>query len=104
MHNTKTVPVTHIEGVASQQDIARILAAQYAHMTEEDARATLSTVNSPVWSNDELMAEFEVSHFNPPYVHVIKKDSGERGTVAFIDKPRLYFAFQAESKDDARTA
>lgn len=103
MDKTTVAPNTNIEIVASQQDVVRILAAQYAHMSVDDARAALSRINSPVWSNDELMEIFEVSHFDPPYVHVIRKDNGVRGTVAFIDTPRLYFAFQPEETNDART-
>ena len=94
---------TDIEIVAAQQDITRILTAQYSHMPIDDARAILSTINSPVWSNDELLDVFEVSHFDPPYVHVIRKENGDRGTVAFIDKPRLYFAFQPGNSNAERT-
>ena len=103
MDKTKSAPNTDIEIIASQQDIVRILTAQYAHMSAEETRAVLGTINSPIWSNDELLETFEVSHFDPPYVHVIQKENGERGTVAFIDKPRLYFAFQPEKAHDART-
>jgi len=102
MDKTKIAPNTDIEIVASQQGVARILAAQYAHMSSDEAKAALARTNNPVWSNDELMEVFEVSHFDPPYVHVIKKADGTRGTVAFIDTPRLYFAFQEET-NDART-
>jgi hypothetical protein len=46
-----------------------------------------------VWTSEELLAQYEVSHFDPPYVHVIRKSDGVRGTVAYTDEPRLYFSF-----------
>lgn len=102
MSNNASPQNTDIPIIASQKDIINILAAQYAHMTTEEAKEILARTNNQVWSNDELLELFEVSHFDPPYVHVIQKDNGMRGTVAFIDKPRLYFAFQPET-NDART-
>ena len=100
----KLAPNTDIEIVASQQDVTRILKAQYSHMSLDAAKSALLRTNSNVWTNEELVADFELSHFDPPYVHVIRKTDGVRGTVAFIDQPRLYFAFQPEEKNDARTA
>lgn len=91
---------TNINIVASQNDVARILNSQYAHMSLADARAALLRTNSDVWSNEELLDTFEVSSFDPPYVNVIRKADGQRGTVAFIDTPRLYFAFQPEETND----
>lgn len=104
MDKTTTAPNTDIEIVASQSDVARILAAQYSHMSLDEARSVLARTNNPVWSNDELVEIFEIHMFDPPYVHVIRKSDGVRGTVAFIETPRLYFAFQPEETNDARTA
>lgn len=52
--------------------------------------------NETVWTSEELLDTFEVSHFEPPYVHVIRKADRARGTVAFNDDPRLYFAFRPQ--------
>lgn len=99
----KTIPSTDIPVNASQQDVIRTLAAQYAHMDQGEARAALERLHDPVWTNDELLAQFELTTFDPPCVHVIRKADGVRGTVAYIDSPRLYFAFQPEENDDAGT-
>ena len=104
MSNTAQTPHTNIEINASNKDVVRILAAQYAHMDQAAARATLAKTHNPVWTNEELLDLFEVSHFDPPYAHVIRKIDGVRGTVAFIDTPRLYFAFHTEEPNDAGTA
>ena len=99
----KAIPSTDIEVNASQQDVIRTLAAQYAHMEQGEARTALERLHDPVWTNDELLERFELSHFDPPLVHVIRKADGKRGTVAYIDSPRLYFAFHPEENYDAGT-
>jgi hypothetical protein len=103
MTTPKTIPRTDIQVNASQQDVIRTLAAQYSHMDQGEARTALERLHNPVWTNDELMERFELSHFEPPFVHVIRKTDSVRGTVAYIDSPRLYFAFQPEENDDAGT-
>ena len=97
------MPNADIEINASKDDVIRILAAQYAHMDQGEARAFLERTHKPVWSNEELLTHFEVSHFDPPFVHVIQKETRTRGTVFFIDKPRLYFDFQPEENNDTGT-
>lgn len=93
---------TNINIAASQNDIARLLNTQYGDMSIDEARAVLLRTNHDVWSNEELLETFEVSNFDPPYVNVIRKADGQRGAVAFINTPRLYFAFQPEETNDAR--
>lgn len=89
-----------IEFAASSAALIDALEKQYAHMDQGEARAALENLHQPVWSNDELLDVFEVSHFEPPFVHVIRKTDGTRGTVVFVDSPRLYFSFQAEEKKE----
>lgn len=101
MTSLEQMPNANIQVNASQADVVRILAAQYAHMDQGEARTMLERVHSPVWSNDELLEHFEAAHFDPPFVHVIRKADGVRGTVVFIDTPRLYFDFQSEEQNDA---
>jgi hypothetical protein len=104
MTSLKTTPSTDIRVNASLQDVVRILAAQYAHMAVDEARAALGRLHDPVWSDDELLEQFEIASFKPPYVHVSRKKDGIRGTVAYIDSPRLYFDFQPEENyDTAKT-
>lgn len=63
----------------------------------DEIRAVLEEqFHEQVWNSEQLMDTFEVSHFDPPYVHVIRKVDGVRGTVAFNDDPRFYFAFRPE--------
>ncbi|NDC55298.1 MAG: hypothetical protein EBZ69_00425 [Alphaproteobacteria bacterium] len=92
--------ITNISVDASNADVAAVLKAQYGHLENGEVRAMLEVSCGPVWTNDELLEVFEVSHFEPPYVHVIRKEDGKRGTVMFVDTPRFYFSFTAEENHE----
>lgn len=104
MTQPKITPSAEFQLTASRQDVIRMLAAQFSHMTEDEARAALARLHNPVLSNNELLEQFEIFHFDAPIVHVIRKSDGARGTMAYIDAPRFYFAFEPEENNDARTA
>jgi hypothetical protein len=91
---------TDIVVVASNNDVVALLKNQYGHLEKGEARTLLEQTPTLVWSNDELLETFEVSHFAPPYVHVIRKEDGQRGTVMFLDDPRLYFSFSTEDENE----
>ena len=50
------------------------------------------------WTAEELLREFTVIRFVPPYVLVVRKSDGVRGTLEFTDRPRVYFAFQRSDR------
>lgn len=77
--------------------LRNVIKEQLAQRGPDEIRAVLEEqCGEQVWDSEQLMDTFEVSHFNPPYVHVIRKADGARGTVAFNDDPRFYFAFRPE--------
>lgn len=77
--------------------LRNVIKEQLALRGPDEIRAVLEEqCNEQVWNSEQLMDTFEVSHFDPPYVHVIRKADGTRGTVAFNDDPRFYFAFRPE--------
>lgn len=86
--------------ILANTNVANVLHAQYGHLESGEVRALLEQLHNPVWNNEELLNVFEVSHFEPPYVHVIKKDDGQRGTVMFVDTPRFYFSFSADNSNE----
>ena len=43
---------------------------------------------------EELTVEFEVQGFLAPFVVVIRKGSGVKGSMMFQDYPRFYFDFK----------
>jgi hypothetical protein len=89
--------ITSISVKSSNADIVEVLKQQYGHLESGELRALLERAHVHVWTNDELVESFEVSHFEPPYLHVIRKENGKRGTVMFTDAPRFYFSFAEES-------
>jgi hypothetical protein len=82
------------------QTLANILNTQYARADIDATCAALSAAGYSVWTNEQLLADFEVEMFEPPYVRVIRKQDGVRGTVAFIDSPRVYFYFKPSTNND----
>jgi len=56
-------------------------------------REELEKKYGDVWDTKELVREFEVISFLAPYVTVINRISGKRGTMTFQDSPRFYFNF-----------
>jgi len=92
--------ITTIPVDGDNADVAAVLRAQYGHLENGEVRAMLEVSGRQVWTNDELLEVFEVSHFEPPYVHVIRKEDGKRGTVMFVDTPRFYFSFAAEESNE----
>lgn len=48
------------------------------------------------WTTDELREDFEVIAFLAPFVEVVRKADGVRGTLMFSHVPRLYFDWKAE--------
>lgn len=68
--------------------------------TEEMRRALLEagvapTLEEKTWTTDELRAEFDVVGFLAPFVEVVRKADGVRGTMMFRHDPRVYFGFEA---------
>jgi hypothetical protein len=61
-----------------------------------DERAELMARYGEVWSTEQLRADFEVVGFMAPLVVVVRKATGEKGTLMFQHEPRFYFAFQAD--------
>ena len=48
------------------------------------------------WDTAELQKEFEVLGFAAPYVVVVRKADGVRGSLEFKHSPRVYFNWQED--------
>jgi hypothetical protein len=90
---------TAVKNHSSNDDqlLVASLRKYYAGYTEDAARKDLENKYGAVWDDKELLTAFGVQVFDGPLVHVIRRADGARGTVAFIDTPRLYFAFAPDS-------
>lgn len=86
--------------IAEDELLIAKLRERYAGKTAEQVREDLRDKYTETWTDDELLQEFEVHQFDGPVVHVIRQKDGKRGTVGFIDTPRVYFAFIEESADE----
>lgn len=84
--------------VAATEDelLIQKLRARYAGQSEAQVRADLQDKYTETWNDAELLQHFEVHSFDGPTVRVIRKCDGQRGSVGYIDVPRVYFAFIAE--------
>jgi hypothetical protein len=49
--------------------------------------------NEQTWNTAQLQENFSVIGFSAPYVVVIRKSDGVKGTLEFIHAPRVYFGF-----------
>lgn len=47
----------------------------------------------PVWDTAGMQEEFTVQGFAAPFVVVMRKADGVRGTLTFVHHPRVYFDF-----------
>lgn len=87
----------------ARQTLIHVIQDQFASRDINELRNILETqYGEPLWDSEQLLALFEVSHFEPPYVHVIRKSDGVAGTVAFNDAPRFYFSFKPKEAKNVR--
>jgi hypothetical protein len=93
-------PTGDLEKLDDQLLMAK-LREYYADANEETARADLTEKYGQVWNDSELLTEFAASIFDGPVLRVIRKADGVRGAVAYIDKPRLYFAFAEDAMPES---
>ena len=63
-------------------------------INEEIAKAELEKNNGKVWTTSEMTKEFDVKSFLAPFVTVVRKSDGVKGTLMFQHRPRLYFKFK----------
>jgi hypothetical protein len=57
-------------------------------------RADLEARYGQVWSTEELSRDFDVLGFMAPYVVVVRKADGQKGSLEFQGHPRFYFSFE----------
>jgi len=57
-------------------------------------RESLERAYGQVWDTAELARDFAVEGFAAPFVVVIRKADGVKGSLQFQHSPRFYYAFQ----------
>lgn len=48
------------------------------------------------WTTEQLQEDFEVVGFQAPFVVVIRKADGVKGSLEFNHNPRIYFGWQRD--------
>ncbi len=46
------------------------------------------------WTTEEVTQEFEILGFLAPFCTAKKRDTGEKGTLTFIHRPRIYYGWR----------
>lgn len=104
MHHSNNVPETiDISVPGTSQTVVDVLRDQYGALDSGEIRAQLEPLEPEIWSSTEFAQLFETIHIDNPYVDVVRKQDGVRGTVMFVDRPRIYFSFNAESGNNDRS-
>ena len=62
--------------------------------TTEEYRLQLEDIYGEVWDTTQLTETFRVEGFLAPFVVVVNKATGERGTLQFQARPRFYHSFE----------
>jgi hypothetical protein len=67
----------------------------------DEAEANAKTdddIQGERWTTDELQRDFDVVGFMAPFVVVIRKSDGVKGSMEFRHSPRVYFNFQPDTR------
>ena len=84
---------------ADNETLQQLLDNQYGRLEAGEARTALEETYSTVWNENEFNAAFDLVESEPPYVTATHKESGQRGTLLYVDNPRFYFLFNPEAKN-----
>lgn len=74
------------------EELRRVMVA--AINADPGSRAALEAEHGQVWDTDEMTRAFSVRGFMAPFVGVVRKSDGVKGTLTFQHYPRFYFDFE----------
>lgn len=57
------------------------------------SREALEAQYGQVWNTDELRRDFDVLGFGAPFVVVVRRSDGVKGSLMFQHSPRFFFSF-----------
>jgi len=96
MAKTNPAATAEVYITGCNETLTAILENQYGHLEAGEARTALETSYGLVWNEDDLHALFEVCSVSFPYVSVVDRATGRRGTVLRLEAPRFYFLFNPQ--------
>lgn len=62
---------------------------------DPNGREALEAKYGQVWDTQELSRDFEVQGFLAPFITVVRRSDGQRGSMLFQHYPRFYWGFDA---------
>ncbi len=62
-----------------------------------NSREALEAIHGEVWDTADLARDFEVLGFAAPFVVVIRKRDGAKGSLEFQHHPRFYYDFHPDA-------
>ena len=62
--------------------------------SQPGTREALEAQHGQVWDTDELSRDFEPIGFLAPFVVVLRKTDGQKGSLEFQHHPRFYFGLR----------
>lgn len=62
------------------------------------SREELEKEHGQVWDTEGLVKDFDVEGFVAPYVVVVRRSDGQRGSLEFQHSPRFYFNFHPHTE------
>lgn len=75
----------------------RVLTAQInAEAALLKSREKVEEVYGQVWDTTELQKDFTVESFLAPFVGVVRKSDGKKGSLLFSARPRFYHSWTPE--------
>jgi hypothetical protein len=78
----------------STETIRRSMVAEIN--AEPGSRLALEAQHGQVWDTTELQNDFDVLGFMAPFIGVVRKSDGVKGSLMFQHSPRLYYSFRPE--------
>lgn len=46
------------------------------------------------WSTEEVTQEFDILGFMAPFCTAVRMETGKKGTLAFVHRPRIYYGWR----------
>jgi len=62
----------------------------------EGSREFLEAQHGQIWDTQEMQADFSVQGFMAPFIGVVRKSDGSKGSMEFQHAPRFYFNFKED--------
>jgi hypothetical protein len=81
------------EAEQNEAERRRLAMQAVLNANAEDVVALLAACDEKTWNTSQLQDDYTVVGFCAPFVVVVRKSDGIKGSLMFTHRPRLYFSF-----------